>query len=251
MKQIELQHVYFSYNTHPVLEDITFSIESGEIVVIVGPNGGGKTTLLRLILGLETPTHGTVRLFDESPVKSRTRIGYVPQQTLYDPQFPVRVLDVVRMGIIERRPLGFFTKNDTNNAMEALEKMQLGEIRNAAFAELSGGQRQRVLIARSLVSSPEILMLDEPTAHVDTHTSHQLYQILKQLSTHMTILFVSHDLEVVSSIVTSVLCVNRTAKFHPTRDLTGDALRELYGSDMMLVRHDHRCCGAQEGGTHE
>jgi zinc transport system ATP-binding protein len=241
MTQIELNNVTFAYDRYPVVRNVTFSITQREIVAIVGPNGGGKTTLLRLILGLEKPQQGTVNVLGSTPHKARSLLGYVPQQTMYDPQFPICVRDVVRMGVIEQHPFGFFSKKDTRAAMDALETMELSHLHDAPFTALSGGQKQRVLIARALVSSPSILLLDEPTAHVDQQTSQQLYNTLKQLGARMTIVFVSHDVGVVSTIATSVLCVNHTTQFHPTRELTGESIGNLYGSEMALVRHDHRC----------
>jgi zinc transport system ATP-binding protein len=249
MTQIDFSHVSFSYDGEPVLHDATFGVGEREIVCIVGPNGSGKTTLLRLILGLVKPRQGTVSVFGEPPQRVRHLVGYVPQQTLYDPEFPVNVLDVVLMGRLGRTLTGAYSAQDRAAAHQALAEVGLADMVSRPFAALSGGQRQRVLIARGLVCSPRLLLLDEPTSNVDQSTTQKLYQVLKDLSTRMTVVFVSHDVGIVTSIVTSVLCVNQTVSIHPTSSLTGERLATLYEGAMALVRHDHRC--AESGHTHE
>jgi zinc transport system ATP-binding protein len=249
MSQIDFSRVNFSYDTDPVLQDATFSIGEKEIICIIGPNGSGKTTLLRLILGLVKPRQGSVTVFGQPPQRVRHLIGYVPQQTLYDPEFPVNVLDVVLMGRLGRTLTGAYSAQDRAAAHQSLSEVGLVDMITRPFAALSGGQRQRVLIARGLVSSPRLLLLDEPTSNVDQSTTQKLYQILKDLSTRMTVVFVSHDVGIVTSIVTSVLCVNQTVSIHPTSSLTGETLATLYEGAMALVRHDHRC--AESGHNHE
>lgn len=217
-------------------------------MAVVGPNAGGKTTLLKLILGLLRPDKGRVLVFGLTPAKARPRIGYMAQQTSFDFQFPVSVLDVALMGRLGHHgPFGFFSAKDKRAALEALERVEMDNLRNRPFSHLSGGQRQRVLLARALASEPELLLLDEPTSNVDAAIETELFEILDELNRHMTIVVVSHDLGFVSCFVRSVACVNRRLALHPTSSITGEMIHELYGGDVQMVRHDHRC--SQEGHT--
>ncbi len=245
---IALEHVSYAYNGVRVLEDVSFDVHEREFISIVGPNGGGKTTLLKLILGLLPPASGVVRVFGDSPGRARHRLGYTPQHASYDPQFPVTVLDVVLMGRLGQRWGGRYSRADRHAAMEALEEMRLQDACGEPFCSLSGGQQQRALIARALVSSPDLLLLDEPTSSMDLAVESRLFGILQELNRRMTILMVSHDLGFVSSIVRSVICVNREVVFHPTSDITGEIIKEVYGGDYRMIRHDHRC--AEEGHEH-
>lgn len=238
---ISLEHVDFSYNGEPVLEDVNLEIHAQEMIGIIGPNGGGKTTLLRLILGLLEPSRGRIRVFDDAPAKSSHRLGYVPQHMQFDSRFPASVLDVVLMGLVGKCSLGPFAKKKVRLAEEALATVDLAGFKNRRFSELSGGQRQRVLIARALATAPDLLLFDEPTANVDTSAGEKLYSILEQLNSRMTILLVSHDIGFVNRQITSVVCVNRKVAVHPTTELVGHTIIDLYGHDMAMIRHDHRC----------
>jgi len=236
---IELENVWFAYNGSPILEDVNLLVKERDFLAIVGPNAGGKTTILRLILGLIKPTTGSVKVFGNSPVKARTRIGYMPQHTSLDTLFPVSVLDVVLMGRLGTgMHFGFYRKEDKDAAEEALKRVELFNIRSRPFSELSGGQSQRVLIARALVSRPELLLLDEPTANVDIAVETELYDLLDQLNKKMTIVLVTHDLGFVSRYVKNVACVNRRVVGHPTCDISGEMINEIYGGDVKIIRHD-------------
>jgi zinc transport system ATP-binding protein len=215
-------------------------IHPGEFVSVIGPNGGGKTCLLLLVLGMLRPNRGTVQVFGRAPERERSRMGYVPQFTRFDPLFPVTVYDVVQMGRLGRFWTGPYRKEDREAALDALEQVGLGELRRRSFAELSGGQRQRILIARALATEPEVLLLDEPTANVDRLATDKLYELLVDLNQRLTVVLVSHDLGIVSRFVSSVVCVNRTVFTHPVSELTGEMIRDLYGGEIALVRHDHR-----------
>lgn len=241
---ISLEDVSFSYMQQPVLDTVNFHIQPGEFASIVGPNGGGKTTLLKLILGLIKPQEGKIRVLGGDPVSARDRIGYMPQYAHLDTDFPATVMDVVLMGRLKSWKF-WFSKKDRIQALEALEKVDMTDYRNKGFNALSGGQRQRVLIARALCSQPDILLLDEPTANVDNETEENLFSILKILNQRMTILLVSHDLGFVSKYVKSVICVNQTVVIHPTTHLEGQMIKDIYYGDLKMVRHDHRC---SEGG---
>ncbi len=237
---ISFQDVDFAYNSEPILKDVNLEIQSGEFVSIIGPNGGGKTSLLLLALGMLRPNRGTVQVFGRAPERERSRLGYVPQFTHFDPLFPVTVYDVVQMGRLGRFWTGPYRKEDREAALTALEQVGLGELRRRSFAELSGGQRQRVLIARALATEPEVLLLDEPTANVDRLATDKLYELLVELNQRLTVVLVSHDLGIVSRFVSSVVCVNKTVFTHPVSELTGEMIRDLYGGEIALVRHDHR-----------
>lgn len=245
---VALDRVSFGFNGAPVLENVSLEIQEREFVSMVGPNGGGKTTMLRLILGLLRPVQGEVRVFGRSPERVRQRIGYTPQHAMYDPRFPVTALDVVLMGRLAGHRGGVYSKKDRDAATHALEEMQLGDVADSAFSALSGGQRQRVLIARALASEPELLLLDEPTSNMDPAVGDRLLHILRDLSKRMTIVMASHDLGFVSSMVSSVVCVNRKVVIHPTSDVTGEMIKDVYGGDYRMIRHDHRC--AEEKHEH-
>jgi len=243
---IEIKGLSFSYNGHPVLEDVDLEIGERDFASVVGPNGGGKTTLLRLVLGLLTPTRGTVRVFGEPPARVRRRIGYMPQRVDVDPRFPVSVMDVVLMGRLgATRVLGPFGRADRRAAERVLDEVSLGDLRSRQFSELSGGQRQRVLIARALAGEPELLLLDEPTASLDVGIESELMSLLQRLNERLTIVMVSHDLGFVSQFVKTVVCVKGRCEIHPTSGITGEMINEIYGGGMRMVRHDHRC--AEEG----
>ncbi len=237
---VRLEGVDFAYDGEPVLEDASLRIDRGDFAALVGPNGGGKTTLLKLILGLYQPHRGLVEVFGGPPAEVSRRIGYLPQRPEFDPLFPVTVLDVVLMGRLRGgfRPT-FFHRADHQAAQSALEEVELGELAGRHFSRLSGGQRQRVLIARVLATHPELLLLDEPTAGLDPQAERELFQLLRQLNRKLTIVLVSHDLFFVSRFVNKVICVKRTVQVHETSEVSDETVTALYGSDLRLVRHAH------------
>jgi zinc transport system ATP-binding protein len=211
-------------------------------VCIVGPNGGGKTTLVKLILGLLEPSVGEIRVFGKPPKTARSRIGYMPQHLLYDPLFPVTVSDIVLMGRLRNGGLrGFFgwpDALDRETASEVLRQVGMEDFSRRPFSSLSGGQRQRVLIARALAGRPDLLLLDEPTSNVDTLVEAQLLELLGKLNERMTIMMVTHDLGFVSEMVEKVVCVNRRVAVHPTNDISGEIIHDIYGGHVRMVRHD-------------
>ncbi|NLX03576.1 MAG: metal ABC transporter ATP-binding protein [Phycisphaerae bacterium] len=237
---VTLENVWFSYDGTPVLEDVNLSIGRCEYVSMVGPNGGGKTTLLKIIAGLLRPDRGRVRVYGEPPQHVQWKIGYVPQHQHYDVHFPVRVLEVVLMGRLRRSTwIGRYSRADRESALRALEEVELADLRSRPFSALSGGQRQRVLIARALAADPQILLLDEPMANVDVVVERELNELLQDLSGHMTVVLVTHDLGFVSHYVKNVICVNRRVSVHPTSDFTGELVDRVYGGHYHAVRHDH------------
>ncbi|MBI9090609.1 MAG: metal ABC transporter ATP-binding protein [Desulfobacterium sp.] len=238
---IVLKDVSFSYNRGFVLDNVSLSVKKKDFATVVGPNGGGKTTLLKLLLGLLKPDSGSIEILGQSPEQSRLRVGYMPQHTQLDMQFPVTVMDVALMGRLGSNFWGRYSKQDRIEAEKALEEVDLKAYKADHFSQLSGGQKQRVLIARALCSDPELLLLDEPTANVDQESELALFSILKELNNRMTILIVSHDLGFTSQVVKSVICVNRKINIHPTTTMDGTLVKDLYGGDPRMIRHDHRC----------
>ncbi len=233
---VKFDHVDFRYPGIEVLKDVSFELFANDFVSVIGPNGGGKTTLVRLVLGLLAPSAGSITVFGKSPQTSRHRIGYVPQYTSFDLNFPVTVRDVALMGRVANRP-GLHRRTDVEAAEQALEQVGLADLHHRPFADLSGGQRQRVLIARALAAGPDVLLLDEPTANVDVAVEHQLTALLQRLNERLTILLVTHDLGFVSDLVSRVVCVNRFVKAHPTAEVTAEMIQELYGGHVRRVEH--------------
>ena len=242
---VELRQVSFSYAGPPVLSGVQLAIADREFVCVVGPNGGGKTTLLKLILGLEKPSQGEVRVLGGAPEDQRIHIGYVPQSMRFDPQFPVTVIDIALMGRLGLSRGLRYSRADRLKALEALDAMGIADQANRPFADLSGGQRQRTLIARALAGEPRLLLLDEPTANIDAAAETLLMSVIRSLAQRMTVLMVSHDLGFVSSHVDRVVCVNRQVVIHPTIGVTEAHIRNLYGGEIMMVRHDHICAEGQ------
>lgn len=237
---ILVRDLTFSYNNEIVLEDVNFAVDERDYVTVVGPNGGGKTTLLKLILGLLKPDKGEIKVFGMSPEQARPQIGYVPQQFHYDPKFPMRVIDVALMGRLKGSSgIGGYSRIDRKAAMNALDKMEMAHLSGRRFSQLSGGQRQRVLIARALASDPHLILLDEPTAHIDTKAQKELSEFLRKINEEITVFIVTHDYTFVSSFVKSVLCVNRRVVIHPTGEIPEGMSIELFGGDVRYVRHDH------------
>lgn len=235
---ISFDHVWVQYDNVVALEDITFALEPLDFVSIIGPNGGGKTSLLKLLLGLVQPAQGTVRVFGKPPAQSRNNIGYVPQQATLDENFPINVWDVTLMGRLGRIPLlRRYHKEDREIVADALQKVKMYEFRHRQIGKLSGGQQQRVLIARALVSQPKLLLLDEPTASIDSEIKRDIYELLCALNEQITIVMVSHDIGVVSSYIKTIACLNRKLVYHNEKDVTPEMLAETYQCPVDLIAH--------------
>lgn len=208
MPIIQLEQVNFAYGEIPVLTNVNLSIDMGEYIGIIGPNGGGKTTLLKILMGFLKPTSGKIKIFNTSPQAARNHIAYVPQIQRYDREFPISVLELVLSGCLSKLPwYGKFSSAEKESAKQALEKVKLSPFIHRPFGTLSGGQAQRALIARALVSNPKLLLLDEPTANVDPQAEADIYEILRSLSGSMTILMVTHNLTTVIEQVERVILV--------------------------------------------
>lgn len=234
---LEVRDVCLSIGGHTILDSISFAIPEGRYVGIVGPNGGGKTTLLKIILGLQHPTSGDIEIFGESPfvARKRGRIGYVPQRiSQADLLFPVSVEEMVWSGRTPAIGVGKRRSEDDREAIEdAMHRMNVSHLRGRLVGTLSGGERQRVFIARSLAADPRLLILDEPTTGVDIAVKEEFYALLKTLNAELglTILFVSHDIEVMTSEVAFVLALNQKLICHceSHKFLSQDTVERLYG----------------------
>jgi zinc transport system ATP-binding protein len=238
---IEIQGVSFRYDERQILKDVNLTIWPYDSICVVGPNGGGKTTLIKLIIGLLSPDAGIIKIYGKRPDEAHQLIGYVPQFAQYDRQFPISVQEVVCMGRMGKSFTGRYSKKDKDKTLEALDEVGLADLVDRSFSALSGGQRQRVLIARALASGGQILILDEPTANIDRESETHFFDLLRELNKRMTIVMVTHDVGFASSFFTRIACVNREVIIHPTSELTGKLIRDMYGGDLQMIRHDHSC----------
>ena len=235
---VSVQHLWAGYNGEPVLEDVCLTVPPLDFVGIIGPNGGGKSTLLKVLLGLLRPWRGTVLIGGRPVREARHRIGYVPQAIDFDREFPARVRDVVRMGrLAHARLLRRYSPEDDAVVDRVLGEMDLLALADKPMGEISGGQRQRVLIARALAVEPDLLLLDEPTASVDTRISADVYDLLARLNRRLTILLVTHDMGVISARVKSVGCLNRRLHYHGEGRLSREVLEETYQCPIDLIAH--------------
>jgi zinc transport system ATP-binding protein len=212
-----------------VLRDVNLSVNQGDFIAMIGPNGGGKTTLLKLMLGLLNADSGSIQIFGQPAQDASHRIGYVPQDVHINRNFPISALDVVLMGKL--KPGRGWSRHSQQNrlaALNALEQVEMKKFRDHRIGELSGGQKQRVFVARALVTDPELLFLDEPTASIDTKGQNEFYSLLKELNATITIIVVSHDLMLISGYIRSVICVNQRLHYHGHAQLTGEMIEMMY-----------------------
>jgi len=243
----DIKNLSFSVRGQSILSNISLEIFSAEYIAIIGPNGGGKTTLIRMLLGLDKPTSGEVRIFGKklSAFKEWHKIGYVPQRASHvDSSFPATVLDIVKMGRTSQ--LGFFnafSKKDKDLVHDAMLKMDVLDLADKMVGTLSGGQRQRVMIARALASKPEILILDEPNTGVDMVSQKSFYKLLKKLNKEdkITIVFITHDIGVIADDIARLFTINQKATIcnNPKQTLSCEDMSELYGIDAHLI-HNHK-----------
>jgi len=224
---VRFNSVSFSYGTLQVLEDASFHIHKGEFVAMVGPNGSGKTTVLKLLFGLVAPSSGTIEIFGgTADDKGHKNIAYVPQQAPADHLFPITVHDIVRMGLLQ--PLKGYPKESALIG-EAMEKTGIADLAARQYRSLSGGQKRRALVARALAAKPDILVLDEPTANMDSESETRLYEALGSFKGKTTILIVTHDTEFVSSLTDRVLCLGNERKVVQHRIETGSGTSAHHG----------------------
>ncbi len=243
---INLKGVTAGYQRNiPIVDDIDLKVNRGDFLAVIGPNGGGKTTLLRVILGLLEPWKGTVEVLGGPPEKTRGRVGYVPQ-VMPEKTFPVSVTDVVLMGRLRKaRSPGRFSGRDRRKAEESLELLGVGGLADTDLNSLSGGQKQRVFIARALAGEPEVLLLDEPVASVDRETQDNFFNLLAELNDDITIVLVTHDVGAISSHVKNIACINRLLISHGDT-ISSESVSEAYGCPFDLISHGgvpHRILG--------
>lgn len=221
MSVIDIKDLSFAYDKQTILENINLSVEEKDFLAIIGPNGGGKSTLLKLILGIITPQKGSVSVLGKKPSKSLTHIGYVPQNTNVNIDFPIKVIEVVMMGHVgSKRPLFGYGKDELLCAMGALAQVGMENFAQTKIGALSGGQRQRVMIARALCAHPQILILDEPTSSIDITGQKEIYELIKTLNENITILVVSHDISVILEYASKAAHVNKGLSYHDISDKT-------------------------------
>jgi zinc transport system ATP-binding protein len=235
---VRLENLWIYYDSIAVLEAVSLSIERNDFIGIIGPNGGGKTTLLKAILGLLKPHRGRVIVLGNPPERMRRFIGYLPQYSLFDHDFPISVYEVVLMGRSgQRRMFNQYTKEDKELAIEALREVGMLDFKDRQIGKLSGGEQQRVFVARALVTEPKILLLDEPTASVDTQMRMGFYELLERLKQRMAIVLVSHDIGAVSTHVDKIACLNHRLFYHGSKEISPEVLESVYQCPVDLIAH--------------
>lgn len=244
---IEIEEVDFAYNEDLILDGVSLDIHKGDYLGVIGPNGGGKTTLIKIMLGLLKPSKGVVKMFGEDihSFKDWSKVGYVPQKVInFDVNFPATVYEVVAMGRYGKA--GLFrglNKDDKKIIIESLKQVEMYEYKDRIIGDLSGGQQQRVFIARALAGQPEVIFLDEPMAGVDIPSQDQFYQLLKKLNhdLELTLVFISHDIEAVVNEVTEIAFVNRSLTYNSDpKKFVKSGMEKLYGDKKFIHHHrDH------------
>lgn len=245
MTQLQLKNVSVFYDAVCAINNINLTVQAGDFLGIIGPNGGGKTTLLKTLIGILKPETGEI--FKGKDVS----VGYVPQFSSFNKEFPISVYQVVLMGRLNKGLLlgKKYKKDDYEAVHNILETLSISPLKDRHIAELSGGQLQKVLIARAMVSQPSMLILDEPTASLDGEARQDIYELLKKLNDSMTIIVVSHDMAVISSYVKQVACMNKTLFYHGDTEHIGDSVERAYGCPIDIIAHGkpHRVFIEHEG----
>jgi zinc transport system ATP-binding protein len=235
-KAVEINNLSVKFGEQLVLKDINFSIGEKDFVAIIGPNGGGKSTLLKIILGILTPNNGDVKVFGKTPKKSRNLMGYLPQNLEFDHDFPINVFDTVLTGRYHGLFKGY-TKKDNDAVLQALKDVEMDEFKDRQISRLSGGQMQRVFIARAIVREPKLLIMDEPMASIDPEMQHSFYKLMSRLKNKMAIVLVSHDVGAVSTHVDKIACLNQELFYHGPVENAADGLEEIYHCPIELISH--------------
>ncbi|MDH6311435.1 zinc transport system ATP-binding protein [Parabacteroides sp. PFB2-10] len=254
-KLIELRHITAGYGEKVVLRDVSLDVWENDFLGIIGPNGGGKTTLLKVILGLLTPTAGEKRFFDREKETASLKIGYLPQINKIDKKFPISVWEVISSGLSSEKPLfRRFSQTQEKRIQEVIKQMGLEELETRPIGELSGGQLQRVLLGRAMVSRPQLLILDEPNSYVDKRFESRFYELLQEINRESAIILVSHDMGTILPMVKNIACVNESLHYHPGSDLSEEWLGDVYACPIELIGHGHlphRVLKNHDEHTHE
>ncbi len=236
-KILEMIDVTAAYGQELVLKDVHLTITEYDFVGVIGPNGGGKTTLVKLMVGLLKPVKGQVILHKQNGSDTKSLIGYLPQVNRFDKRFPISVLDVVLSGLVSDKNLfRSFSRKDKEKAYELLVRMGVSHLDRKPIGELSGGQMQRVFLCRAIITSPKLLILDEPNTFVDNKFEADLYDILLELNKQMAIVIVTHDIGTISYYVKTIACVNKALNYHPSNLITEQQLA-AYGCPIQIITH--------------
>ncbi len=249
---LEISNLSFCYENEEVLKGVDLKIYKNDFVAILGPNGGGKSTLVKIICGLLSPKDGFVNFKGKDISKHKLPVGYVPQSISFDKNFPTTVLDIVLMGRVKNIKFFRYSKTDKKIALDALKLVGMTDFKSRFLSELSGGQMQRVLIARALATESEILILDEPTSSVDPHNSESIYKLIDDLSQTKTVILVTHDLSVVSNYTNKIVFINGDAKIFDDKEIPKNFFSESYGCPVDLIAHGapHRVINMYGEGGH-
>ena len=247
MDALKVKNLYVEYGDNMVLEDINLKIKDKHFLGIIGPNGGGKSTLLKAIVGLVDYKKGEIKIYGKKPADLNGILGYVPQASKFDKNFPINVEEVILSGILKDNLKIFkkYTKKDKNKAKKIMKRLDIINLKKRQIGQLSGGQLQKVLIGRALMTEPKILLLDEPTTSIDASSTTQIYELLNELNKDMTIIIVSHNMEAVASYLDSVACLNKKLYHHHEKQLDPETVKNVYGCPVDLVAHGmpHRVLG--------
>jgi zinc transport system ATP-binding protein len=235
---IELQHIAVDYDRKRVLRDVNLTVYEHDFLGIIGPNGGGKTTLVKTILGLLKPREGTVRFFREGAPVEEIKMGYLPQYNQIDRKFPISVYDVILSGLSKQKSLFRpYTKEQRQRVQEILRQMGLEGLEQRAIGQLSGGQLQRALLGRAIIAEPDVVILDEPNTYIDKRFEARLYKLLEEINRQCAIILVSHDIGTVLQNVKTIACVNETLDYHPDTEVPAEWLEEHFGCPIELLGH--------------
>lgn len=235
---IELTNISAGYDSKVVLHDVNLTVYERDFLGIIGPNGGGKTTLIKLILGLIKPSEGSIRFFHDGKQVDKITMGYLPQYNAIDKKFPISVYEVILSGLSSKKPLiGRYTKEQHEKVEEVIGRMGLEGLEKRAIGQLSGGQLQRALLGRAIVSSPDVVILDEPSTYIDRRTETKLYEILEEINHERAIILVSHDIGTVLQEVKTIACVNETLDYHPDTEVSEEWLTRNFNCPIELVGH--------------
>ena len=248
---IRIENISVEIDGHSILANHNLTVYQDDFIGIIGPNGGGKTTLLKVILGLIQPTQGSITVFGKRPPGGRNKIGYVPQISSFNRDFPINVMDVVLMGRLSVRPVfQRYTNEDKESVKRVLDRLEISHLKHRQIGKLSGGERQRVYLARALVGDPKLLLLDEPTASIDPKMKTSIYDLLETLKKDMAVLLVTHDMGIIASHVDKIACLNCELFYHDNKEISQETMAAVYKCPVDLIAHGvpHRVLDKHQQG---